>query len=62
MSAHQSELFAEALREARTDYVTKSDLNAAIAELKSEIAETKFHMLWGLAIVVAVQIVAHFWQ
>ena len=73
MSAAQAEEIAEALNQAEADYSTKADLKAEIADLKTETAElraglegkildAKFQMLWGLAVVVGVQIITHFWR
>jgi hypothetical protein len=37
-------------------------IDAAVARLEGKIAESKFSMLWGLGIVVAVQVITHFWR
>jgi hypothetical protein len=66
MTAGQSESIAVALQDAQSDYLTKADLESALSKLKAEltkeIGEAKFQMIWGLAIVVGVQVISHFWH
>jgi hypothetical protein len=56
----------EAQADAQTDYVTKADLLAALAELETRLTKTindaKFQTLLAIGLLVLAQIGLHFWH
>jgi hypothetical protein len=66
MTEAQAEGIAEALADAQTDYVTKTDLRAALAELETRLNKTindaKFQILLAIGLLVLAQIGLHFWH
>jgi hypothetical protein len=66
MTEAQAEGITEALADAQTDYVTKADLLAALAELETRLTKTindaKFQTLLAIGLLVLAQIGLHFWH
>lgn len=62
MEERQADGVAEALREAQTDYVTTSELRAALAELETRLSDKISHVLWAIGLLVLAQIGLHFWH
>jgi hypothetical protein len=66
MTEAQADGIAEALREAQSDYVTKADLRATLAELETRLSKTindaKFQTLLAIGLLVLAQIGLHFWH
>ena len=66
MTEKQAEGITEALQEAQTDYVTKADLQAALAELEMRltkyISEARNQTLLAIGLLVMAQIGLHFWR
>ena len=69
MSQAEAEGITNALNEAQTDYVTKSDLDAAVSRLETRISDRASQLegrisqfvFWILGSII-LQIIGHFWK